>query len=101
MANEFKGYKATATTSSAAVYTVPSLTTSVIIGLQAANTSAAQQSISVLHGTIYLAKDINIPTGAVMHFLDGKFVAEAGDVISIVASAGTALDVILSCMETS
>tara|TARA_R100000935_G_scaffold53692_1_gene81741 strand:- start:19 stop:324 length:306 start_codon:yes stop_codon:yes gene_type:complete len=101
MANLFKRYKVTATTSSAVIYTVPNSTTSVIIGLQAANKSAAQQSISVLHGTTYLAKSIDIPVGSVMHFLDGKVVAEAGDVITIVASAGTALDVILSCMETS
>ena len=97
MANEFKRYKSTATTSEVVVYTVPSLTTSVILGLQAANIT----TISILHGTTYLAKDINIPTGAVMHFLDGKVVAEAGDTISVIASTGSTLDVIISCMETS
>ena len=101
MANEFKRYKSTATTSEVVVYTVPSLTTSVILGLQAANITTTQESISILHGTTYLAKDINIPTGAVMHFLDGKVVAEAGDTISVIGSTGSTLDVIISCMETS
>tara|TARA_B110000902_G_scaffold96894_1_gene114553 strand:- start:1909 stop:2214 length:306 start_codon:yes stop_codon:yes gene_type:complete len=101
MANEFKRYKLTATTSETVAYQVPSLTTSVIVGLQAANTTTTQETLSILHGTTYLAKNVNIPFGAVMHFLDGKIVAEAGDTISVIASSGSTLDIIISCMETS
>jgi hypothetical protein len=100
MANTFKRYKAVATTSDSTLYTVPSGTTTVIIGATAANINASTQvDITVKHGTNFIVKDVPIPIGATLGFLEGKLVAEAADTIVLSASHASSVDVILSIME--
>ena len=87
MANTFKNYTsslsdATETT----VYTVPASTTSVVIGLNVANTTTSQVTVSVKVAGTFLVKDAPIPAGAALSVLDGKVIAETTDTITAQSS---------------
>lgn len=101
MANTFKNYTGTATTTGATIYTVPAATSAVILGLNLANKSAGSISVSVQLSGVYIVKDAPLPTSTALSVLDGKIVAEAGDNIVVTASVNSAADVILSVMESS
>ena len=108
MANTFKNkvYNGTSSTSASAemlVYTVPSATTTVVIGLTLANTSSAQINASIkLHSTepVFLAKDIPIPVGSSFEFMAGnKIIMETGHTLSVISSGANSLDTVASIME--
>lgn len=101
MANTFKNYTGEATTTGATVYTVPSATTSVLLGLNLANKNASAVTASAQLGSVYIIKDAPVPAGSALSILDGKIIAEAADTIVITASANSAIDVIVSVMEQS
>jgi hypothetical protein len=98
MANTFKRYIATASTVGVTLYTVSSIS-SVVIGINAANTTGTQQTISVQLNAFYLIKDAAVPAGSALSLLDGKLVLENADAITITSSADTSIDVVLSAME--
>ena len=101
MANTFKNYTsslsdATETT----VYTVPASTTSVVIGLNVANTTTSQVTVSVKVAGTFLVKDAPIPAGAALSVLDGKVIAETTDTITAQSSDSSGnVDVIASVLE--
>ena len=107
MANTFKnktfnGNSTTANTNMA-VYTVPSSTTTVVIGLTLANTTSSQITADIklaAADTIYLAKDIPIPAGSAFEFFAGnKLIMEAGHAIITQSNTANSLDTALSIME--
>jgi len=89
------------------VYTVPSVTTTIVIGLNLANISNSLILIDVqidksVGDTVYIAKSVPIPTGGSLELMTGnKFVLETGDVISVTSSVDDSLDSMLSIMEQS
>jgi len=111
MANTFKlktkaGIDASLTT----VYTVPSSTTTVIIGLTISNvkgssvTADAQIVTASSSGEnaddVYVVKAIPLPAGSSVEVMAGnKIVLEAGDIIKVKGSVTDAVDAILSIME--
>lgn len=100
MANTFKNYvSASVGTSTATVYTVPSSTTSVIIGLNVSNRAAAQITVDVLLGSTYIIKAVAIPVASSLSVLDGKIIMETTDTIRVTSSAASSADVILSVLE--
>lgn len=101
MANTFKNYVGTATTSGATIYTVPSATTSILMGLNLANKTGSAVTASVQLGSTYVVKDAPIPAGAALGVLDGKMIAEAAETVVVTASANSAVDVIVSTLEQS
>lgn len=106
MANSFKNYLASATgTTAATVYTVPSGTTAVTIGMNIANITTAQVTVSAYitsSGTdYYIVKDAPIPAGSALSVLDGKIILEAADVVKVVSSAASSADTVLSVLEQS
>jgi hypothetical protein len=102
MANTFKNYVASSVgTSSTTVYTVPSSTTSVVIGLNLANRTTNQISVDVQLGSTYIVKGVPIPAGSALSVLDGKIIGEAADTISVTSDTASSLDVILSTLEQS
>tara|TARA_B100000035_G_scaffold297805_1_gene290914 strand:- start:1276 stop:1581 length:306 start_codon:yes stop_codon:yes gene_type:complete len=101
MASTFKNYTVEGTTGGATLYTVPSATTGVIIGLNLANKSAASVNASVQLGTTYIIKDAPIPVGAALSVLDGKIIAETTEVVTVTTSANTSVDAVLSVLEQS
>jgi hypothetical protein len=114
MANTFKlktktGVNGAALTS---VYTVPSSTTAVIIGLTIANikgqsiTADAQIVTASSSGEnaddVYIVKDVPLPAGSSIEVMSGnKIILEAGDIVKASGSnaSGADADVILSIME--
>lgn len=101
MANVFKNYTGEATTSGAVVYTVPSATTGILLGLNLANKNAAAVTASVQLGSLYIIKDAPVPAGSALSVLDGKIIAEASETITVTASANSSIDAIISVMEQS
>jgi uncharacterized Zn-binding protein involved in type VI secretion len=101
MANVFNNATVEATTSGALAYTVPSSTTTVILGINLANKSALTVKGSVQLGTSYIIKDAVIPAGSALSVLDGKIIATAGDTITVTSDTNSAVDFILSVMESS
>lgn len=111
MANTFKSksFNGSSTNANTAmtVYTVPSSTTTIVIGLNLANISNALISVDVqidksVGDTVYIAKSVPIPTGGSLELMTGnKFVLETGDVISVTSSVDDSLDSMLSIMEQS
>ena len=107
MANTFKNkvYNGANTSASATmnVYTVPSATTTVVIGLTLANTASSQitASIKLSAGqTVYLAKDIPIPNGSSFEYMGGnKIVMQTGHTLSVVSNTADSLDTVASIME--
>lgn len=99
MANTFKNYTGTASTTGATIYTVPGSTTAVIIGLTLANKSASAETVSVQLGSTYIVKDAPLPVGSTLSPLDGKIIGEAADTIVATAAANSAVDVIVSVLE--
>ena len=100
MANTFKNYTSSSVgTTPVTVYTVPSSTTAVTIGLSVANTSASQITVDVQAAGVYVIKDAPIPAGSALSVLDGKIILEATDIMVVTSSAATSADVILSVLE--
>ena len=113
MANTFKlKTKAGIDASLVKVYTVPSSTTTVIIGLTIANIKGASitadakvisdTSDTETNADVYLAKDIPLPAGSSVEVMAGnKIVLQATDEVWVTGSATDSVDVVLSIMETT
>jgi len=107
MANTFKLVTDTAVgTSAASVYTVPSATSTTIIGLNLANILSNSITVSVQidnndGDNIYVVKDAPVPVGGAMVAVGGtqKIVMNASDVLKVTASEASAVDVAVSILE--
>ena len=114
MANTFKVKTNDAMPSSAGtpltLYTVPSSTTTVIIGLMLCNVHTSQVTASVklesdtsdteTNADVLLVKDIPIPVGSTVELLSGnKVVMQTTDVLKIDCSVAAKIDAALSIME--
>ena len=114
MANTFKVKTNGAMPASAGtpltLYTVPSSTTTVVIGLTLCNihTTTVTASVKLVsdtsdtetNETVLLVKDVSIPKGASLEVLTGgKYVVQQTDVLQIDCSVTAKLDATLSIME--
>ena len=111
MANTFKlKTKANVDASLATVYTVPSSTTTVIIGLTIANVKGASITADAQIVTasssgenaddVYVVKAVPLPAGSSIEIMAGnKIILETGDGVKGGGSTTNCLDAILSIME--
>jgi hypothetical protein len=114
MANTFKVKTNSAMPTSAGtpltLYTVPSSTTSVVLGLMLCNIHTSQVTADVqlvsdtsdteTNETVFLAKDIPIPAGSSVELLAGnKVVMQTTDVLKIDCDTSAKIDATLSIME--
>ena len=114
MANTFKLKSNGAMPASAGtpltLYTVPSSTTTVVIGLLLCNihTSAVTVDVQLVsdtsdtetNETVLLAKDVSIPNGATLELLTGgKVVMQTTDILKIDCSVASKIDATLSILE--
>ena len=107
MANTLKNavYNGANTSANAnmAVYTAPASTRAVVIGLTLANTASSQitASIKLSAGqTVFLAKNIPIPSGSSFEFMAGnKIIMLTGNTISVSSNTANSLDTVFSFME--
>jgi hypothetical protein len=77
---------------------------STVIGLTLANTTTAPISVSVTVTsgvtTVYIIKNTVIPSGNSLSALgDGKFIVEQNDIVQVVSSTASSVDVMLSVVE--
>ena len=106
MANTFKlKTKANVGVSTSNVYTVPSATTTVVIGVTLANTSGSSINVGVgvtraSTDDVKLIKNVPIPQGASFEFMAGnKVVLETTDTLTAESDVSNSLDVALTIME--
>jgi hypothetical protein len=101
MANIFKNYTSSSSvgTGATTIYTVPSVTTSVVIGCNLANTTAAQIKVDVQVAGVYLIKGVPLPANSAISVLDGKIIAETTDTIIVTSDTASSCDVIVSVLE--
>ena len=117
MANTFRVVTFAAEPNSAGspytIYTVPSSTTTVVIGLILTNIHTAQVTADVklvsdtsgggraaTNGTAFLANDVPIPVGSSLEVLTGgKIILETGDLLRVDCSVADKLSGTLSIME--
>ena len=114
MANTFKVKTNAAMPSSAGtpltLYTAPSGTTSIVLGLILCNVHTSQVTADVqlvsdtsdteTNETVLLVKDIPIPVGSSVELLSGnKVVLQTTDVLNIDCSVASKIDATLSIME--
>jgi hypothetical protein len=107
VANTFKNAKAALGTALADIYTVPSATTAIVIGVHVANIGTANHELDLVwtdasdsDTATYLADTIVVPENAAYEPV-GKLVLEAGDKIRGNADASSALEVTVSVLEQS
>ena len=93
------------------IYTVPSGSTIVMIGMTLANMHSAQVTASVTlvstttqtgqtqNTTAHLIKDVPIPAGATLSPLEGKINMNVGDILKVDCSVADKLSVTMSYME--
>ena len=113
MANTFKlntkAGGAVAANTDITVYTVPSSTTTIIIGLTIANkvTNSVTVDVKVESNTVDTETNVNvnigqnlpIPSGSSLDALAGKVVLQTTDVLKIQSDTANSVDIALSVME--
>ena len=108
MANTFKNkLGAGIGTSESIVYTVPSSTTTTVVGLSVANVTSSNITVDIrvydssanAHAHVIKTGDVFVGGTLVVVGGDQKLVLETGDQIKITASASSSADVIVSYME--
>tara|TARA_R110002153_G_scaffold32760_1_gene99120 strand:- start:498 stop:830 length:333 start_codon:yes stop_codon:yes gene_type:complete len=108
MANTFKNAALANVNNSAydTLYTAPSATQTVILGLAIANKSSSAVTVKVqftdssASTTHQLLEDVSIPANTTLETLAGqKYILEAADILKVQAGTGSALDVVLGLME--
>ena len=110
MANTFKNAALANVNNSAydTLYTAPSATQTVILGLAIANKTTAAVTVKVqftdssASTTHQLLEDVQIPANTTLETLAGqKYILEASDILKVQAGTGSSLDVVLGLMEKS
>ena len=109
MANTFKNAKdADVSNSSAAtLYTVPSSTTTILLGLNLANKNASARTVTVTwtdgsdsNASTTLLNEVSIPGDTSLEVFAGQnIVLMTTDVLKVLASAASSIDATLSYME--
>ena len=100
MANTFKNYtSASVGTGATTTYTVPSATTSVVIGCNLANRTGSQIRVDVTVAGVFLIKGVPIPANSALSVLDGKIILETTDTIIVTSDTASSCDVIASVLE--
>jgi len=109
MANAFKlktfDGSSTAADTAMTVYTTPSATTTIVLGLTLSNITTQTIYATVLiensdGDNVNFLKDIPIPTGSAVEVMSGnKIVLETSDVIKVQSDTANSLDTSMSIME--
>jgi len=102
MANNFTKVKKVSINSIAddLLYTVPSATTSIIIGFVISNKTNAEITFSAsASGVQITGSNTPIPTASALSILDGKIVLQAGDTITARCNTANAADALISILE--
>jgi len=106
MANNFKlKTKASVGVSTVGIYTVPTATTTTVIGITLANVSGGGINVGVgitraSADNVSILRNVPIPQGSSLEFMGGnKLVLEATDTLTVKSDVAASLDVALTIME--
>ena len=108
MANTFKNAALASVNNSAydTLYTAPSATTAVILGVALANKTGNSVTVQVqftdtsASTTHQLLENVSIPGNTTLEVLQGqKYILETGDILKVQAGTASAVDVVLGLME--
>ena len=109
MANTFKSKTFDGSSTNAdtlmTVYTVPSSTTTIVLGLTLANLTSNTIEVTVTYtnndgDNVNITKLAQIPGKASLEIMSGnKYVMETSDILKVKSSAANSLDTTLSIME--
>lgn len=106
MANNFKlKTKASVGVSTVGIYTVPTATTTTVIGITLANISGGGINVGVgitraSADNVSILRNVPIPQGSSLEFMGGnKLVLEATDTLTVKSDVAASLDVALTIME--
>ena len=105
---EFKNVRAVLGDTATDVYTVPALTTAIVIGCQVANVGVGSNELefwwtdaSAADAVTYLGDKVVVPSAAAYEPVGGKLVLEAGDKLRGVSENDDELEVSVSVLELS
>jgi len=108
MANTFKlKTKNNVGVTTVGIYTAPSSTTTVVIGITLSNTSGAGVNVGVgitrptaSGDDVELLKNAPIPQGSTLEFMGGnKIIMETGHTLGVISNTADSLDTVASIME--
>ena len=108
MANTFKNAALASVNNSAydTLYTAPSATTAVLLGVALANKTGNSVTVQVQFAdtsastTHQLLESVSIPGNTTLEVLAGqKYILETGDILKVQAGTASAIDVVLGVME--
>ena len=107
MANTFKnktcGGGNVAANSDMSIYTCPSSTTTVVIGLTVSNLTSSQITVDLkldASTNVHLVKNLPVPAGSAFEYMSGnKIILTAGHSITAQADTANSCDVVMSIME--
>lgn len=109
MANTFKtktfGGGSTSASTAMTVYTTPSATTAVVLGLTLSNISATNIEVTVTlenndGDNVSIVTNAEVPAKASLEIMSGnKYVMETSDVLKVTSNTDNSLDTTLSIME--
>lgn len=106
MANTFKlKTKASVGVSTVGIYTVPTATTTTVIGITLANVSGGGINVGVgvtraSSDNVSILKNVPIPQGSSLEVMGGnKLVLEATDTLTVKSDVASSLDVSVTIME--
>ena len=108
MANTFKNsISGSIGTTGVTVYTVPTNTSTTVIGMSVANTTVNNISVSAAltsgSSFVYLVRNATVPAGGSVVLIGGeqKLVLMSANSLSVTSSAATSADVVTSVLEIS
>lgn len=90
------------------LYTAPSLTTSIVLGVAIANKTSNVVAVTLsftdtsASTTTQMIPAVQIPANTTLEVLAGqKYILEAGDSLTALASTGSAIDITMGVLELS
>ena len=108
MANYFRSKtKANVGIATSTVYTVPTATSAIIIGITLCNTTGSGINVSVgiartTEDDVFIVKNVPIPQGSTLEYMQGnKIVLEANDSLTAKSDTNASLDCTFALMETT
>lgn len=95
----FKSTNGKSTIAGTTLYTTPTGVKSVVLSVNVTNLVGTSETISLMVGTVFIAKDIPLPTGSSLELISNKLVLEEAQALIIMSLADDSVDVFVSMME--
>ena len=95
----FKNETGKSTITGTTLYTTPTNVKSVVLSVNVTNLVGTSETISLMVGDAFIAKDIPLPTGSSLELISNKLVLEGSQTLKIMSLDDNSVDVFVSMME--